>query len=199
MYKGPIPHMIVNADRSIQFFDGKEYLDGTLHFAEYTEEDGTPSYIFFAEQDGTLRMAFALEVSPDGACSVFGYETYYTVRYEKESEEAAVMRQALVGTWNSTKKRTDSTSKTNSYIGCTLTFRDDHSFTMVRDGVEFQGTWGDPDMSKTDEYTLYVYRLNYQEEGHIGGVFLHMTDWLEGDLEVSINFHNEYTLWFEAE
>lgn len=199
IYKGPIPYMTVEEGGAIRFFNGSQYFDGRVQFSEYAAEDGVERYFFFAMQEDVPQMAFALEIAPEGACAVIAYETYSTVRYEQESEEAAILREALVGTWTSIKKYVDSSNVTNTYKDCTMTFRDDHSFTAIRDGVTLEGTWTDPDRRETDDYIIYNYLIKYAEDGRRNSNFIQMLINKAGETEFSINFNNTYTIWFEAE
>lgn len=191
--------MVVEEGNTIPFCNGSQYFDGTVKVSEYTVDGEPERCFFFGMHDDVPQMTFALERSVEGACVVYACEAYSTVRYELESEEEAILQEALVGRWTSIRKYVDSSHTTNTYSGCTMTFRDDHSFTATKDGAVLEGTWTDPDYSETDEYRICNYRIQYQEDGRRNSHFIQILIRSDGGTDFSIHFDNEYAIYFEAE
>lgn len=196
-FKGPIPYIVIDENNTLRFFNGRDYFDGTFAFVEYKVEDGTEYYSFSGMQNGESQMSFALEITPEQEYAINAYETYYTLRYEPESQDAAMMREALTGTWVSTPKRAD--GSTVDYRDCTITFLDNHGFTITMNGTSYEGNWSDPDLRETEEYTIYDYYIRYNADNRRKGHFVRIIRYSAGGIQCSINFDNEFELYFQKQ
>lgn len=196
-FKGPIPHMVIGENNSLRFFNGGDYFDGTFQFAEYKVEDGKECYYFNGMQDGVAQMLFQLEISPEQEAAIYGYERNYVLRYEPESQGEAAMRESLTGTWVSTPERADGSKA--DYRDCTITFQDNLGFAITIDGAAYEGNWSEPDLHETEEYTLYSCLIQYDAENRRNRHFVHLIHYREGGVQCSINFANEFELYFKKQ
>lgn len=205
VFEHAIPYVVAGENNAMHYCNGTEHFDGTISFYEYIAESDAERYYFIGMQDDVPQLPYLLEISPEGDPVLYAYHTYYTLKLYPESEEAALMREALVGSWTSTKEEIyeESGIRSASCSSYTMTFRDDHAFTGSLDGEEIEGFWLSPDLLTTEDLTRYSYPLMYSKDNRRQWSHAFLTIYHYGTDETSqdfiINFDNVLMVYYEPD
>jgi len=200
------PFLDIHNDQTLRFFNGENNFTAALEFYEEVDLEDKHGKAFWAVDNGERKFLFVHEV-PLGESemqeSILGYGGYGHYYFERESEEDRRVRQELVGTWNSTEREYDSGSgyvrKTET--GHSITFRDDYGFTATIDGEQIEGFWSKSFLQEDERLTRYVYHLKYSQDNswvYLGAFICHFHDG-SSPSTYSINFSNEYTIYYTPE
>ena len=199
VFANAFPYTEIGADRTIHYFNGTDHFDGSLQFTKYVSDDEMEAYYFYAAQDGTPQMLFVLDVTPGEDRALYSVGQFANFRFEPETEEVATMRQAVVGTWNATERYVEAEPGHQPYTDCTITLREDHSFSLTVDGVPYDGIWLNNGSREYSDGTVFDYWIQYPRDDRRAIQLLRITNRTDGSIECIINFDNEFTVYLVKE
>lgn len=173
VYFPQIPFLEVGSDQSIRFFNGKTEHQGTLLYKGQMDKDNIHSNVFQAIQDGTPQFAFAHQTIREGDVTtelIYGTAGLGSYKFERETEEHAAMRQALVGAWTSDKTGYSS-----------VTFRDDYSLTIEINGEQIEASWSPSSFYESESEISCSYYLRYIKDNQWEQFLASLTFSLKGE------------------